>query len=198
MDSELGSASRRAVIDTFDSFREELDEHNDRRDRLIKVRAKQLWMAWHPTYPSKKASRDVTNLSKKTIFLLHRLVSDSSLDEHAAALRAVQQGSQKLLEVRKLFAGLRHELVGDRFWRYERAVSPGLQEYIEALGFMHYLEHGTLITYDQAQSTLYDADGILVRMRVVLRACASSRSLLGIVFSFTNIGLFTWLVGFEW
>jgi len=43
---------------------------------------------------------------------------------------------------------------------YQRQVSPGLQEYIEALSFAHYLEHRTLITYDQVQATLNDAEGV--------------------------------------
>lgn len=45
---------------------------------------------------------------------------------------------------------------------YERQVSPGLQEYIEALSFAHFLEHGGLITYEQVQATLCGADGIAV------------------------------------
>jgi hypothetical protein len=35
---DLGLASRHNVIEKFDHFRAELDEHNDRRERLIKVR----------------------------------------------------------------------------------------------------------------------------------------------------------------
>ncbi|KAI8995376.1 Translin family-domain-containing protein [Trametes punicea] len=55
---------------------------------------------------------------------------------------------------------MRHDLAGDRFWRYQRNVSPGLQEYIEALSFAHYLEHKSLISYEQVQSTLSDHQGI--------------------------------------
>jgi hypothetical protein len=36
---DFGSESRQIVIETFDLFREELDEHNDRRERIIKVRS---------------------------------------------------------------------------------------------------------------------------------------------------------------
>lgn len=59
-----------------------------------------------------------------------------------------------------MFANMKPELTGDRFWRYQTQVSPGLQEYIEALSFAHYLEHGSLITFDQVQRTLCDADGV--------------------------------------
>ncbi|KAI0724285.1 Translin [Cerioporus squamosus] len=136
-------ASRDTVLPVFEQFREELDDHNDRRERLI------------------KSSRDVTNLSKKVIFLLHRIVtddageSDDDIGRHAAA-----RAKDKFREIRSLFAAMRHELTGERFSRYQRNVSPGLQEYIEALSFAHYLEHKTLISYDQVQQSLCDDEGI--------------------------------------
>jgi len=49
---------------------------------------------------------------------------------------------------------MREDLQGDRFWRYQQAVSPGLQEYIEALALAHYLETGKLIGYSDVQATL--------------------------------------------
>jgi len=36
--------------------------------------------------------------------------------------------------------------------------SPGLEEYIEGLSFLHYLEHGNLITLEEVQSTLSDTE----------------------------------------
>ncbi|TFK30309.1 Translin [Coprinopsis marcescibilis] len=146
-----------SVKPAFENFRRELDESNDRRERLI------------------KASRDITNLSKKTIFLLHRLMLDedsaakqqqctgstsNGLDDRALALNASKQGYLRLREVQELYAGLRHELGKELFWRHERQVSPGLQEYIEALSFAHYLEHGTLISYGEVQKSLSDSDGV--------------------------------------
>ncbi|KAG6837042.1 hypothetical protein H0H93_015905 [Arthromyces matolae] len=125
---------------SFDSFRAHLDDYNDRRERLI------------------KASRDVTNLSKRTIFLLHRLVLESDPDAPAAI--AAERGREKLKEVQAIYASLQPELVGDRFWRYQRQVSPGLQEYIEALSFAHYLEHKSLVTFDQVQKSLSNPDGV--------------------------------------
>ena len=42
--------------------------------------------------------------------------------------------------------------------------SPGLEEYIEALSFLHYLEHRVLITLEQVQETLSDTEsGQVVR-----------------------------------
>jgi len=134
------------ILQIFETFRADIDDHNDRRERLI------------------KASRDITNLSKKIIFLLHRIImEDREIDDRAVAKLAAQRGGPKLKEVQDIYAGLKHELEGDRFWRYHRQVSPGLQEYIEALSFAHYLEHDTLITYEEVQETLADPNGIPVR-----------------------------------
>ncbi|KAJ6574767.1 Translin [Mycena capillaripes] len=132
---------KESVLEQFTNFREDIDQGNDRRERLI------------------KASRDVTNISKKAIFLLHRIVLEDSADDHALALRAASSGRQKLSEANAIFALMRPELVGDRFWRYQRQVSPGLQEYIEALSFAHYVEHNSLISYQQVQDALCDNEG---------------------------------------
>jgi len=58
---------------------------------------------------------------------------------------------------------MKPDLEGDQFWRYQRAVSPGLQEYIEALSFAHYLTHDSLITWKEIQDRLSDEAGIPVR-----------------------------------
>ena len=39
-------------------------------------------------------------------------------------------------------------------WRFHRQYSPGLEEYIEAVSFLHYLRHSTLITREQIESDL--------------------------------------------
>lgn len=39
-------------------------------------------------------------------------------------------------------------------WRYQRQISPGIQEFIEALAFQHYLETQTLITLDEVRAWL--------------------------------------------
>ncbi|CAA7258794.1 unnamed protein product [Cyclocybe aegerita] len=141
--STTASVALPTVTHLFDDFRADLDDHNDRRERLI------------------KASRDITNLSKKTIFLLHRLALEQpAADDQNPGKRAAQQGYEKLREVQNIYSKLQSELVGDRFWRYQRQVSPGLQEYIEALSFAHYLEHGTLIPFDEVQKTLMDSEGV--------------------------------------
>ena len=88
----------------------------------------------------------------------------ASTDGTAPAKRAAKCGYEKLREVQAIFATLSVELQGDKFWRYQQQVSPGLQEYIEALSFANFLENGSLITFDQVQATLSDPDGIPVRL----------------------------------
>ncbi|KAI0076266.1 Translin [Panus rudis PR-1116 ss-1] len=138
-------ASRTAIVNVFESFRNELDEHNDRRERLI------------------KSSRDVTNLSKKVIFLLHRIMTEDAApeeqDDRARALCAASRAKEKLKDIQQMFAAFKDEVRGDRFWRYQHNVSPGLQEYIEALSFAHYLETDKLISFDEVQRTLSDEEG---------------------------------------
>jgi len=132
-----------SVINIFDEFRAELDDYSDRRERLI------------------KASRDVTNLSKKIIFLLHRIMTeDTEGTDHSLSQRAASAGREKLAEVTAIYADLKHDLQGDRFWRYHRCISPSIQEFTEALSFMHYLEHGTLVTFGDVQRTLSDVHGV--------------------------------------
>lgn len=135
-------AHRENVVKAFDEFRQEIDEHHDRRERLIKI------------------SRDATNLSKKVIFLLHRTMTEESNNDSNSSLRVVRRGREKLREVQALYAQIRFEVQAERFWQYHRAVSPGLQEYIEALGFAHYLEHGTMVSYEEVQLSLSDENGI--------------------------------------
>ncbi|KAJ8596473.1 Translin [Rhizopogon salebrosus TDB-379] len=137
----MGVAHRQSVVEAFDEFRKELDEHHDRRERLIKI------------------SRDATNLSKKVIFLLHRTITEESNDPDSR-IRVVRRGREKLREVQALYAQMKHEVQAEQFWHYHRAVSPGLQEYIEALSFAHYLERGTLVPYDEVQLSLSDENGI--------------------------------------
>lgn len=71
-----------------------------------------------------------------------------------------------------MLRGITHELGGPRFWRYVQNISGGLQEYIEALSFVYYIEHGGLVSYEQVQAILCDNTGQHVsRMDAVLCAC---------------------------
>lgn len=170
-------ASRSAIVAFFETLRDELDDHNDRRERLIKVCRFSAAMVSARTHLSSTCifcqnSRDVTNLSKKIIFLLHRLMTEDMPDsgdqsDHARALRAAGQGRERVKEVQQLFASIREEVQRDCFWRYQRNVSPGLQEYIEALSFAHYLETGRLVSFDEVQNSLSDEEGVRVRANLL-------------------------------
>ena len=144
--------SRQVLLQVFDGFRSELDDHNDRREKLIKVL--EYIPSVHLNLIDLQTSRDITNLSKKLIFLLHRLSTDEA-DE----VKLASETAKKLSEIQRLFAAQREDLAGDRFWRYQRCVSPGLQEYIEAQSFSHYLLHDSLITWQQVQDSLSDESG---------------------------------------
>jgi len=93
------------------------------------------------------------------------------VDDVVLRKSAADAGRQKLSEARPLLAAIGADIQGTtKFWRYQRQISPGIQEYIEAQSFAHYLEHGTLITYDQVkQSLVNQKDGLAVgpnRIRV--------------------------------
>lgn len=73
---------------------------------------------------------------------------------------AVKSAEPKLLEVQQLLGKMAPELSGAQCWRYHSAVSPGIQEYLEALSLTHYLDKGALITYEEAQQSLTDHGGV--------------------------------------
>lgn len=88
--------------------------------------------------------------------------SSDTAGEGTRAARAAALGREKLKEIQRLFAAIREELQGQRFCRYQRNVSSGLQEYIEAMSFAHYLETGKLVSFDEVQQSLTDETGVPV------------------------------------
>lgn len=150
-DNNQASSSSAKILETFGSFRDEIDAHNDRRERLI------------------KSSRDVTALSKKVIFLLHRFdISDFASAEPSAKTRELFSEAETKLD--EIVALLRQAAVAEglgstgapdqeldlsaarlRAQRYERNIGGGLEEFIEAISFYHYLRTAQLITLRQIQ-----------------------------------------------
>ncbi|KZT61348.1 Translin [Calocera cornea HHB12733] len=140
-----GSSSRDGIMGAFDGYREELDEYYDRREALTKV------------------SRDITSLSKKCIFLLHRLMTDPSNkpgNERETSANAAKKGYESMEQIKGLFESISEQLQGNDFWRFQRTVSPGLQEFIEAYGFAYYLEHNALLPYDKMQTYFSNDAGV--------------------------------------
>ncbi|KAK0548671.1 hypothetical protein OC845_003460 [Tilletia horrida] len=205
----------RPVSSAFAKFAAELDRFQDRRERLIKI------------------SRDVTALSKKLIFHLHRW-QHPDVDLHPAAddgkafqsveSQALVRGKeanakllatahQKLDEiVNMLKDAARNETLGESHThdrvaassssaeqrpapiqddsdakpvhlshRYDRAFGPGLEEFIEALSFMHFLENDAIITLTQVQSYfLNDAPPSSLQTEHVLLRVTPERYALGL------------------
>lgn len=59
--------------------------------------------------------------------------------------------------MQKQFELVAPDLTGINSWRYQRQISGGIQEYMEAVSFQHYLVHQTLITVEEASRLLPDA-----------------------------------------
>lgn len=118
------SDSASATLCIFENFRNELDEHHDRRERIIKT------------------SRDITALSKKIIFALQRVRSTNS----PIPPKIAKENQTRHDQIQTLFTNIVPDLTGINAWRY-RSISGGIQEYIEAISFEHYLCTQTLITH---------------------------------------------------
>ncbi|AXA49179.1 translin family protein [Malassezia restricta] len=150
---------------SFERFRDEIDSHNDKRERLI------------------KASRDITALSKKLIFHLHRFSlerGDAATSSQAALLG---EAHTKLQGIYAQLSQLAQEegLVSDHdrpsvaMLRYERYVGDSIEEMVEAASFLHFLEHRTILPYEQMQRHFCAPDGRIVvhisPLRYILGLC---------------------------
>ncbi|KAF2795519.1 Translin [Melanomma pulvis-pyrius CBS 109.77] len=120
----------------FERFRAELDEHHDRRERII------------------KASRDITAASKKIIFTLQRV---RNLGEPVPQF-VVKSNTQYWGAIQKQYQAISVDLQGLNRHRY-RQITGGNQEFMEALSFQHYLETQTLISYDAAKARIAAMSG---------------------------------------
>ncbi|KAF2159515.1 hypothetical protein M409DRAFT_70964 [Zasmidium cellare ATCC 36951] len=129
-DSTATSSS--PLMPMFEHFRAELDEHHDRRERII------------------KASRDVTAASKKIIFTLQRT---RTLSQPVPA--HVTKSNTPYHEIIKTqLSSVAADLQGLNAHRYARQISGGCQEFMEAALFSHYLTTSTLLSYEAAAEQL--------------------------------------------
>lgn len=96
-----------------------------------------------------KISRDITIDSKRTIFLLQRVAGSecesSVLDEALEKLKQIQATK---------FSLIAQELQSEDPYRFIRAYSPGLQEYIEAVSFFNYIKCKELVSLETVQNDL--------------------------------------------
>ncbi|KAF4216657.1 hypothetical protein CNMCM8980_006484 [Aspergillus fumigatiaffinis] len=120
------------ILSMFETFRDELDQHHDRRERVIKT------------------SRDITALSKKIIFSLQRIRTIKAPIPAPIA----KETKTRFDQISTLFQNVIPDVTGLNSWRYQRQLSGAIQEFIEALSFNHYLQTQSLISHAEVVATL--------------------------------------------
>ncbi|XP_058507226.1 translin-associated protein X [Solea solea] len=118
------------VMAAFKVFQQELDVKHDKYERLVKL------------------SRDITIESKRTIFLLHRVTSVPDTTE------ILKEADTKLDGVRQKIGQIAEELRGEDIHQFHRAYTPGIQEYVEAVSFLHYIRQRSLISLEEINARL--------------------------------------------
>ncbi|KAF9876901.1 hypothetical protein CkaCkLH20_05747 [Colletotrichum karsti] len=108
----------------FSKFRDELDEHHDRRERII------------------KASRDVTALSKKIVNKLGELPNF-----------ATKEITTRMEEIKNHLTAIEGDIQGINRYRYAYSLRC-LEELVEALSFSHYLRTQTLISPEETAAAV--------------------------------------------
>jgi len=110
-----------------------LDSRHDKKERIVKL------------------SRDITIESKRIIFCLHRI-----RDERDPSREAIlEEANTRLQEVREnLWRQVAKEVEKEDHHQYLRAYSAGLQEWIEALSFYHFLRNNKIISYEEVSMQL--------------------------------------------
>ncbi|XP_075875091.1 translin-associated protein X [Nelusetta ayraudi] len=129
-EGDAGSNQSSPIISSFRVFQQELDTKHDKYERLVKI------------------SRDVTIESKRTIFLLHRVTSVQDSDA------ILSEAGTKLDGVRQKIGQIAEELRGEDLYQFHRAFTAGIQEYVEAVSFLHYIRHRSLISLEEINARL--------------------------------------------
>ncbi|XP_062285879.1 translin-associated protein X [Scomber scombrus] len=129
-DRDLSANPSSPIVAVFRVFQQELDTKHDKYERLVKI------------------SRDVTIESKRTIFLLHRVTNVQDPEE------VVNEADIKLDAVRQKIGLIAEELRGEDIYQFHRAFTPGIQEYVEAVSFQHYIRHRCLISLEEINARL--------------------------------------------
>ncbi|KAG7462841.1 hypothetical protein MATL_G00188920 [Megalops atlanticus] len=129
-DDDEGASPSSAVLSAFKTFQVELDTKHDKYERLVKL------------------SRDITIESKRTIFLLHRVTSVPDAKEVLA------EADLKLDGVRLKIRQIAEELRGEDLYQFHKAFTPGIQEYVEAVSFQHFIRHRSLISLEEINARL--------------------------------------------
>uniref|UniRef100_A0A915I005 Translin-associated protein X-like protein n=1 Tax=Romanomermis culicivorax TaxID=13658 RepID=A0A915I005_ROMCU len=125
----------------FSQFQQKIDARNDKWERLVKL------------------SRDVTIESKRIIFLLHRVTTaqqQTNFDENDSATTTTNkifQEAEDRFEILKQskFFHIAQELRDEDPHQFSHPIKPGMQEFIEALSFYHFLKFDRLIDFKQVR-----------------------------------------------
>ncbi|XP_039994752.1 translin-associated protein X [Xiphias gladius] len=125
LDCATSASPSSPVVAAFKVFQQELDTKHDKYERLVKI------------------SRDITIESKRTIFLLHRVTSVPDAED------ILNEADLKLDAVRQKIGQIAEELRGEDIHQFHRAFTPGIQEYVEAVSFLHYIRHRSLISLEE-------------------------------------------------
>ena len=116
----------------FLNYRDELDKRNDTHEQLVKL------------------SRDVTIHSKRVIFsLLRKGVSKENL---------LADAKTKISDIKLIFNQINEKLMRQDIYRFHRAITPGIQEFIEAISLLHYVETRSVINYQIVINTYFDLE----------------------------------------
>ncbi|CAH0577824.1 unnamed protein product [Chrysodeixis includens] len=130
-DTPTSLAGDSVALAVFKEATKFLNERQDRHERLVKM------------------SRDVTIESKRIIFLLHSPVKKEGYEK---CIEDAKNRLDKLVEGPLKTIGL--ELEESPAYLHHRAVTAGLQEYIEARTLYSITSLGTIISYEDAQKEL--------------------------------------------
>ncbi|KAJ5083137.1 hypothetical protein N7456_012564 [Penicillium angulare] len=68
--------------------------------------------------------------------------------------KIAQENQSRLDQIHALFTSIVPDVTGINSWRYQRQISGGIQEFIEAISFEHYLRTQTLISLPETQARL--------------------------------------------
>lgn len=68
--------------------------------------------------------------------------------------KIASETKEKAAAISTQFEVIAPDLIGINAWRYQRQISGGIQEFMEAISFEHYLRHQKLITLEEASKLL--------------------------------------------
>ncbi|KAH9863235.1 hypothetical protein IAQ61_009512 [Plenodomus lingam] len=138
-DGQPAQSTPSPFVAMFEGFRAELDQHHDRRERII------------------KASRDITASSKK-ITNSDRQRRVRTVGQPLPAF-VTKSNAPYWETIEKQYKSITADLQGLNAHRYSYQITGGNQEFMEALSFQHYLETQALITYEEAKSKIASFSG---------------------------------------